>query len=153
MTLTNLAEYGRSASGNGYGDVVNAFNYAPRAVIVAYPTNDIAYGFSVDQTVSALRSIRGYALARGVPVILLSTQPRAFTPSQLDQLEQIDAQVSAMAGDCFVAIRAALAGPNRLIAPAFSYGDGIHTNDAGHALIASRVTTLIDSGKCVRVVR
>jgi lysophospholipase L1-like esterase len=153
VTMTNLAAFGRSASANGGEDVANAFNYAPRVLLVSYPTNDIAYGFTVDQAMTALTSIRNYALARGVPVIMLSTQPRSFTSSQLDQLEQLDARLSALAGPCFVPVRAALAGPDRQIAPVYSFGDGIHLNDAGHALIASRVRSVIDSGRCVRVVR
>jgi acyl-CoA thioesterase-1 len=126
-----------------------ALGYSPTVLLVSYPTNDTAYGYAVSETVGNLSTIRDYARARGVGVIVLSTQPRALSSTQLAQLVQIDEGVSGAASPCFVAVREALAGPDGRLAPAYDSGDGIHPNDAGHALIHSRVVALIDSGACV----
>ena len=36
------------------------------------------------------------------------------------------------------------------INPLYDSGDGVHPNDAGHALIFSRVKSVLDSANCVR---
>ena len=35
------------------------------------------------------------------------------------------------------------------LSPVYDSGDGVHPNDAGHAVIAGRVVSLIDSRRCV----
>jgi acyl-CoA thioesterase-1 len=120
-----------------------------KLVLVSYPTNDTAYGYTVDETVRNLLTIRSTAMARGVAVIILSTQPRNLNATQLARLAEIDGLVSQNVAPCFVAVREALAGPDGRIAPQYDAGDGIHVNDAGHALIHDRVARLIDGGRCV----
>lgn len=127
-----------------------AMAFAPKLVLVSYPTNDTAFGYTADETVRNLLAIRSAAQARGAAVIVLSTQPAALTPAQLGLLPQIDSRVSAEVGSCFVAVREALAAPNGTLNPTYDSGDGLHPNESGHALIHSRVATVIDSGLCVR---
>lgn len=127
-----------------------AMALAPKLVLVSYPTNDTAFGYTADETVRNLLAIRSAVQARGAAVIMLSTQPAALTAGQLALLPQIDSRVSAEAGSCFVAVREALAAPDGTLHPAYDSGDGLHPNEAGHALIHSRVASVIDSGLCVR---
>jgi len=128
-----------------------ALSGTPKLVLVSYPSNDTALGYVVDETLRNLLAIRAEALANGAAVVLLSTQPRALTSAQLAQLPQIDTGLRAAVGDCFVELREALAGPDGRLAPAYDSGDGVHPNDAGHALIFQRVKALIDGGRCVRL--
>jgi acyl-CoA thioesterase-1 len=128
-----------------------ALNYYPKAVLVSYPTNDIAAGYTVDEIVANVTRIRQVANARGVPVIVLGTQPRNLTASQLALLQPLDQRLAALFSPCFVAVRVALAGADGRLAPIYDSGDGTHPNDAGHAVIAARVVSLIDSGRCVYV--
>ena len=130
-------------------NVDRALELAPRLILVSWPTNDTALGYSADETVRNLLAIRASASARGVPAILLSTQPRAMPDAQLALLPRIDERLAAELGPCFVAVREALAAPDGTIAPAFDSGDGVHPNDAGHALIHDRVRAAVDSGRCV----
>jgi lysophospholipase L1-like esterase len=123
---------------------------SPKLLLVSYPTNDTAFGYTVDETVRNLLAIRSAAQAGGASVIILSTQPAALTTAQLALLPQIDARVSAAVAPCFVAVREALAGPDGKLNPIYDSGDGEHPNDAGHAVIASKVESVIDSGACVR---
>lgn len=127
-----------------------AMALAPKLLLLSYPTNDTEAGYTVEETVRNFLAIRSFAQQRGAAVIILSTQPRAFTPAQLAQLSQIDTQLSAAVGPCFVAVREALAAPNGTLNPAYDSGDGVHPNDAGHAVIHSRVASRINSGECVR---
>jgi acyl-CoA thioesterase-1 len=123
---------------------------SPKLVLVAYPTNDTAMGFTVDETVHNLLAIRSAAQAGGAAVIILSTQPAPFTPARLALLPQIDIRVAEAVGNCFVPVREALAAPNGTLSAAYDSGDGLHPNDAGHAVINARVASVIDSGLCVR---
>jgi len=132
-----------------WANVDKALSYSPKLLLVSYPTNDTAFGYTVDETVDNLLTIRSAARARGVAVIIVSTQPRNLNATQLARLVEIDGLVSQRIGPCFVAVREALAGPNSWIAPRYDAGDGIHVNDAGHAVIHDRIAAVINGGKCV----
>lgn len=121
----------------------------PVLLIVSYPTNDTALGYSVDETVNNLLAIRSQALAAGVPVVVTSTQPRNLTDAQLTNLRAIDTQLMASVGACFVEVRAALAGSDGRLAPGYDSGDGVHPNEAGHRVIADQVDKAIAARKCV----
>lgn len=120
-----------------------------KLLLVSYPSNDTALGYSVDETVANLLAIRDAARSHDVAVMILSTQPRALPVSQLAMLAQIDARLSASVGSCFVAVREVLAGPDSRLDPRYDSGDGVHPNDAGHALIYEQVRAVVDSGRCV----
>jgi len=125
----------------------------PVLLILSYPSNDTAFGYSTDETVSNLLTIRAQAQAAGVAVVVISTQPRDLNDDRLTQLRAIDDRLSASIGACFVAVRQALEAADGRLAPKYDAGDGVHLTKAGHALIAGRLTELIDSAKCIRVTR
>ena len=50
---------------------------------------------------------------------------------------------------CFVPVRKALTGTIGALSPLYDSGGGLHSGDAGHAVIRDKVTAVIDSGKCV----
>ena len=133
-----------SASAN----VDAALSNTPTLLLVSYPTNDTAFGYAVDETVRNLLTIRETARSRGVAVIILSTQPRNLNATQLAQLVEIDGLMSQQVGPCFVAVREALAGPDGKLAPQYD-ADGVHPNDAGHAVIHDRIVDVIEGGRCV----
>lgn len=132
-------------------NIDQALSRKPALLIVAYPTNDTARGYGVNETVRNLTEIRARALAAAVPVLMLSTQPRNLPSAQLNELRQIDGQLQALAAECFVPIRDALAGPDGKLAPNYDSGDGVHPNEAGHQLIATHIKNTIDSQKCVKI--
>ncbi|UDM53333.1 GDSL-type esterase/lipase family protein [Cupriavidus sp. MP-37] len=128
-----------------------ALSGKPSLLLLSYPTNDSALGYTVDETVRNLLAIRGTAQAAGTAVLLLSTQPRNMAPELLARLPAIDAQLASAAGACFVQVREALAGPDGKLAPAYDAGDGVHPNDAGHAVIVAHIQATLDAGQCVRL--
>lgn len=123
----------------------------PVLLIVSYPTNDTASGYAVDETVNNLLSIRAKALAASVPVVIVSTQPRALPASQLIQLRDIDQRLVNEVGACFVAVRAKLAGPDDKLAFIYDSGDAVHPNQAGHAVIATAVSDVLRNDACVHL--
>lgn len=115
----------------------------------AYPTNDTAANYSVDKTVHNLLAVRSAAQSGGASVIIPSTQPKELVPEQLGRLVQIDEQISRALSPCFVPVREALPKADGSLADIYDFGDGLHPNDAGHAVIRNRVTSLIDSAASV----
>jgi lysophospholipase L1-like esterase len=123
----------------------------PVVLLVAYPTNDTAAGYTVDETVNNILEIRKAALEKSVPVLVLSTQPRNLSVEKLSQLQQIDVQLAKSVGACFVNVRNPLAGPDDHLAPAYDSGDGVHPNDEGHRVIANAILKTISSDTCIRI--
>jgi lysophospholipase L1-like esterase len=127
-----------------------ALALAPRLLLLAYPSNDTARGYSIEETVSNLLAIRQVSLAKGIAVLVLSTQPRNLSTEQRASLSLIDQQLRAAVGPCFVATSERLATPDGLLRSAYDSGDGVHPNAEGHRQIADQVQAVINGGKCVR---
>ena len=140
----------RRPSPKAKANVDAALALAPRLLLLAYPSNDTARGYSVEETVSNLLAIRQVSLAKGVPVLVLSTQPRNLSTEQRASLRLIDQQLRTAVGPCFVAVNERLATPDGLLQSTYDSGDGVHPNVQGHRLIADQVQAVINSGKCVR---
>ena len=140
----------RRPSPKAEANVDAALALAPRLLLLAYPSNDAARGYSVEETVSNLLAIRKVSLAKGVPVLVLSTQPRNLSAEQRASLSLVDQQLRAAVGPCFVATSEGLSTPDGLLQSAYDSGDGVHPNAAGHRLIADQVQAVINGGKCVR---
>lgn len=132
-------------------NVDQALSRKPALLIVSYPSNDTALGYSVDETVNNLLTIQSRALTAGVPVMIMSTQPRNLSDTQLAQMRAIDQRVMASTGDCFIDLQQILAGSDGRLASDTDSGDGVHPNEAGHALIAKRVVDVLKTGRCVRI--
>lgn len=130
----------------------HALAAGPRLLLLAFPTNDTAAGYAVDETVGNLTVVRQAAAAAGVPTLILGTQPRdAFTSLQREQLRQIDEALASRLGHCFVPLFASLSDASDRIHPDLAAGDGIHLNDAGHAVVVRQVQAALDGGRCVQV--
>lgn len=132
-------------------NIDQALSRKPVLLIVSYPTNDTALGYSVDETVNNLLAVRSQALAAGVPVVISSTQPRNLNAAQLSQMQTIDQRVAARIGECLVNVHQLLAGADGKLAPLYDSGDGVHPNEAGHRVIATQVQSLLNSDKCIRL--
>jgi acyl-CoA thioesterase I len=100
-------------------NITAALAQAPKVVLLAYPTNDTAFDYAVTETVNNLLAMRAAATANNTTVIVLSTQPRDLTATQLAQLVEIDTAMSAAVGACFVAVRADLAGVDSKLDPTY----------------------------------
>ena len=140
----------RRPSPTAEANVDAALALAPRLLLLAYPSNDTARGYSVEETVSNLLAVRQVSLAKGVAVLVLSTQPRNLSTEQRASLRLIDQQLRTAVGPCFVATSERLATPDGLLQSAYDSGDGVHPNAEGHRQIADQVQAVINGGKCVR---
>jgi lysophospholipase L1-like esterase len=124
-----------------------------KLVILNYPSNDLAAGYTADETVNNYLSIRNSGTQGGAITIAISTQPQRWVPNGAfaQTVADTDLRLAAAFGPCFVAVRSALALPDGSLNPAYDSGDGQHLNDAGHALVYSLVKATLTSGQCVRL--
>lgn len=154
VTYEGLPSDGAAVPGRPLPDTAHNVDAAlalkPALLLVSYPSNDTAIGFSVEETVQNVLAIQTKALSQKVPVMVLSTQPRTLSPEHLHRLQQIDAALLQKLKECFVPLHADLAGPNGQLAPAFDSGDGVHPNDAGHSLIFRKIQGVLKTGRCVQ---
>jgi acyl-CoA thioesterase-1 len=131
-------------------DVDRALESRPRALILAFPSNDAVLGYSALESAANLLTMRERAGTRGVPVLILSSQPRNDAgPAARTAMREMDAALAAALGPCFVDVRDALADADGRIAPAYAAGDGVHLNDRGHELVFDRLWAAISGGGCV----
>ena len=130
-----------------------AMRERPTLLLLNATNNDLVVGIGIDETFANLLAIRAIGAAGNASVVMISTQPRNLSDADLSQLRTLDARLSAAFGDCFVDIRTPLAGPDGRLAAANDAGDGVHPNDAGHAIIFQRVDALLQSGRCVAAPR
>lgn len=131
-------------------NIDQALSRKPVLLILSYPANDTAKGYSADETVNNLLAIRSQALAAGVPVLVMSSQPRNLSDTKLAQLRAIDERMAAGVGGCFVDVRTPLSGADGRLPFSFDSGDGVHPNEAGHRVIATQVEVALNSERCVR---
>lgn len=123
----------------------------PSLLIISYPTNDTALGYSVDETVRNMLAIRAKAQSQNIPVMVLSSQPRNIAADLLQRMDMVDALLLKQVQDCFVPVHAALAGVDGRLASVYDSGDGVHPNNSGHAVIYQKIQDALNLGKCVRI--
>jgi lysophospholipase L1-like esterase len=129
-----------------------ALGFTPRLVILAFPTNDTVAGYDVDETVGNLLAMRRVLQSSAAAVMVLSTLPRdGLDASQRATLVEADRHLAAALGPCFVDVRAGLDDGQGRIATTYAAGDGVHLNDAGHAVVHQRVRDALEGGRCVRL--
>jgi lysophospholipase L1-like esterase len=133
-------------------NITRALQFAPKLVLLSFPTNDTAAGYAADETAANLMALQHAAQAAGAATLVLGVQPRdGLGSAQRTVLADVDQRLAAQAGPCFVPLFAALADGNGNIATAYAAGDGIHLNDAGHRVVRERVQAVLDGGRCVRL--
>jgi lysophospholipase L1-like esterase len=121
-------------------NITAALAINPDVVLVNYPTNDYDV-LRIDSIMYCLRTIRDSANKKGVPCFVTSTQPRtAFNAAGRAKLKELHDSIMQEMGFFAVDFWTGIADPaDYSILPAYSQGDGIHLNDAGHDILFQRV--------------
>ena len=131
-------------------NITQALTYDPFAIIVNMPSNDAANNFSVSAQLDNFAAVATAAGSQDAAVYVATTQPRNFTdPAQIKLQREVRDSILAIYGDRSIDFWTGLADDNGFIRPEYDSGDGIHLNDAGHAILFRRVTTLgLDTTDC-----
>jgi acyl-CoA thioesterase-1 len=119
-------------------NVTKAITYKPALVILNFPSNDIAEGYTDDEILSNYAAITHKLDSAKIQYIIFSTQPRDFPdPNQRMRLKTINDKVIAIYTFHVNDFLNQLSTSTYSINPLYSEGDGIHLNNAGHAIIAN----------------
>lgn len=117
-----------------------ALAYRPAAIIVNLPSNDVAYGYGVEEQLANYDTLATRTGGRNVPIWIATSQPRNIAdPVVRDRLRVVKDSILARYGNRAIDVWNGLAAPDGTILPQFNVGDGIHLNNAGHRLIYERV--------------
>jgi acyl-CoA thioesterase I len=121
----------------------------PKLIILAFPSNDAMAGYTAAETSENLLALRQRAVDAAIQVLVLSSQPRDDADAaQRQSMLTVDQSLAGAAGSCFLNVREPLSDAEGRIAAAYSAGDGVHFNDAGHRRIFEIVSATLSAGRC-----
>jgi lysophospholipase L1-like esterase len=168
VALHNFASGGFTSAelvpGSGQpGSVDAALAIDPDLILVALAgSNDLSDGTTSAELIRRLTLLRDTALGAGVPVFFLSTAPKDLTDTEREALAAWAADMgqsfavcpvpdrSTSYSPCFIDVFTALADDTLGLAADYDSGDGIHINDAGHAVIYELVRDTVEPYVCSR---
>lgn len=116
-----------------------ALELNPDAIIINLPSNDVASGFSLNEQLYNLDTILEIATTAGVPVWITTTQPRNMSVSNMQLQEDMKDSIYVHYSPHVIDFWTTAAMPDNSMNPIYDSGDGVHQNDAGHALMCERV--------------
>lgn len=124
-------------------NITRALAYQPWAIIVNLPSNDVASGYSLQEQLANYEVITGLAADADVPIWISTTQPRNLDAASRELQHVMADTTLAIYGDHALDFWYGTAAEDGTILPQYDSGDGIHLNDAGHAVLYDVV---VDSG-------
>jgi lysophospholipase L1-like esterase len=121
-------------------NVTRALSLHPDAIIINMPSNDQAGGYSLAEQLANYDRVTELAIQGGALVWVTTSQPRDFAdPVDRAGLLATRHALKDKYGDHALDFRTAFADPEGKIKAAYNAGDGVHLNDAAHALLAQQV--------------
>jgi len=120
-------------------NITRALASAPSVIIVNLPSNDVAFGFSLAEQLANYGMIRTEAERAGVPLWITTPQPRNLDAAGREALDALLEASRREFADRLLDFWTDLAADDGSVRPEYDSGDGIHLNDAAHAILARRV--------------
>lgn len=133
---------GKRPSPDKNRNITAALSYNPDAIIINFPTNDITYGYDIEETLDNYATIMRIANEQGVPVWIASPQPANFILEVSKQkLFQLRDSVFKIYGDYAIDFWSEIATEVGKIKSSYrlSTSDKVHLNSAGHKVLYERV--------------
>ncbi|WNJ19156.1 SGNH/GDSL hydrolase family protein [Pontibacter sp. G13] len=131
-------------------NITKALEFNPFAIVVNMPSNDAGRGYGPATQMANFRKMDSTAQANGIELFVCTTQPRNFgNPTtiaiQTDTRDSIIAEFGARSIDFWTGF----ADSTDQLALAYDSGDGVHMNDAAHAILYQRVKDMEIPGLCI----
>ena len=103
-------------------------------------TNDVGNGYSVDELMNNLKTVRALALSKGVKHIYITTcHPRRIDAASTKKYLEQRNRIIEVYGKYAVNFFDPLADANNFLKAELLCSDGIHPNDKGHAVLFSQM--------------
>jgi lysophospholipase L1-like esterase len=120
-------------------NITKALSLLPDAIILNLPSNDAVWDMSILEQIANFEHIAAEAAAAGVQIWVTTTQPRNLSEARKQNLATMRDWIRGTYGERSVDFWTGLANDDGGILPWADAGDGVHLNDAGHALLADRI--------------
>lgn len=120
-------------------NITHALSLRPSAIIINLPSNDAAKDYSIIEQSGNFERVAEEAAWAGIPLWVCTTQPRNLSEDKRLNLVIMRDWIMTTYADYAVDFWNGLAEDGGVIAAAYDSGDGVHLNDAGHALLFSRI--------------
>jgi|GEM_PF-1795564 len=124
-------------------NIDKALSFAPDLVIVSFPSNDAALGYSAEESAYNLLLMRDLLAQEEVVTVVMGAQPRNIAPARQQQLLQLDTLLDERIKACLVKVYEPLVDNAGNLSSQFNAGDGVHVNDAGHTILYERLLTVL----------
>jgi hypothetical protein len=130
---------------NTAANITAALQLNPQIILINMPSNDVAHGFSDEETLNNYRTVINLAQAAGVKVFLTGTQPRGDISLLNRQRLQTQNQVLLSTyGVACVNIYDELVDLSTYgVKSVYNSGDNLHVNDAGHNYIYTQISPVV----------
>jgi lysophospholipase L1-like esterase len=120
-------------------NVSKAIEHSPQAIIVNLPSNDAAFGFSLEETMQNLHTVATAANESGIAVWVCTSQPRQLDSSGILLLEALRDRTLADFAPRAIDFWTPLAAADGAPLSEYNAGDGIHPNAEGHRVLFEQV--------------
>lgn len=127
-----------------------ALSFNPAVVVMSYPSNDAASGYTAREAAINVLLMRQTLLDKGIPLLVISAQPRPLGADGQQALLGFDDLLNEAMGPCFVNVYDKLLGEDGKLAAEYDF-DTVHVTDAGHRVIYQALTEAINSKQCISV--
>lgn len=134
----NVPPAGRAAP-DRERNITKALSLKPSAIIINLPSNDATNNYTVAEQLANYDAMLAKARAATVPVWITTTQPRNLSEAQRQNLMAMRDSTFARWGSKAIDFWSEIAEANGRIKSIYDSGDGIHLNDAAHAILFDRV--------------
>jgi lysophospholipase L1-like esterase len=166
FTLRNLAVGGYTTAdllpdSDSTGNMKDAIATQPDLIVVALAgSNDLSIGTSSSTFMSRLTLLRDDAKAAGIPTFFVTTAPKDLSDSERQTLADWASSMRQSFASCWVPGTAspytpclidifdALSTSSLELASQFDSGDGIHLDDAGHAVVFRTAEPVLEAYVC-----
>jgi lysophospholipase L1-like esterase len=117
-------------------NITQALKLRPKGILIQLPSNDIAGGFSLEETQANFQAMVRLADEAQVQIWIGSAQPRSdFNSDQRKALFRLRDWIAEAFAARTLDLWTALAKDDGSIQPQYDSGDGIHLNDRGHGVL------------------
>lgn len=120
-------------------NITAALRLHPRGLIVNLPSNDSAERIAPQEQLANLERIAQLAERSGVRVWVTTTQPRNFSDPQCRAQLAVRDGINTRFAPRILDFWQPFASATQRVKPEYDAGDGVHLNDAAHAILAQTV--------------
>ncbi|MBI5647825.1 MAG: SGNH/GDSL hydrolase family protein [Ignavibacteriae bacterium] len=120
-------------------NITRALALRPSALLISLPTNDIADGFDTSEYRRNMDTLVALSARDSVPVWICSTQPRNLDSVKRILLSDTRGWILRQYAGRALDFWDSVATPEGFIRPELDFGDGVHVNNAGHAILFERL--------------